>query len=196
MNDEPLRAGEVLRAGGWSGATDRVVLDYDARFLRRKRLTTEAGRAVMVDLAQMTSVDDGDALRLADGSLVAVVAASEALLAVTPGPGGATLARLAWHVGNRHTPCQIEPARLLVRRDPVLQEMLAGLGSETSLVNEPFLPEGGAYGHGRTLGHSHGGDGGHDHEHVHEDDHPHGGRRVRYHSSHVTAGDEPDEADI
>jgi hypothetical protein len=45
---------------------------------------------------------------------------------------------------------------LLIRDDHVLADMLARLGAEVSRVTAPFVPEGGAYGHGRTHGHSHG----------------------------------------
>jgi urease accessory protein len=68
---------------------------------------------------------------------------------------GATLARLAWHIGNRHTPCQVEADRLLIQRDHVLEDMLTRLGAKITHIEEPFRPEIGAYGHGRTHGHSH-----------------------------------------
>jgi urease accessory protein len=71
------------------------------------------------------------------------------------------LARLAWHIGNRHTPCQVEKGRLLIRRDHVLEAMLRQLGAGVEAVIAPFRPEGGAYGHGRTMGHDHG----HSHDH-------------------------------
>ena len=96
------------------------------------------------------SLAEGDLLQLEDGGLVAVRAAPEALLEVT-----GDLPRLAWHIGNRHTPCQIEPHRLLIQTDHVLEAMLKGLGGHVRAVEEPFSPEGGAYGHGRTMGHSH-----------------------------------------
>jgi len=79
-----------------------------------------------------------------------VRAAPEDLLQVT-----GDLPRLCWHLGNRHTPCQIETERLLIRHDHVLADMLERLGATVDKVNEPFTPEGGAYGHGRTMGHSH-----------------------------------------
>ena len=44
----------------------------------------------------------------------------------------------------------------LIRRDHVLEKMLAGLGAALTLTTAPFKPEGGAYGHGRTMGHDHG----------------------------------------
>ena len=92
---------------------------------------------------------------LEDGALVAVEAAAEPLAEVTAEP--AALARLAWHVGNRHTPAEIGDGRLLIQRDHVIEDMLAKLGAAVRHVRAPFRPEGGAYGHGRTHGHHHGG---------------------------------------
>ena len=68
---------------------------------------------------------------------------------------GPDLVRLAWHIGNRHTPCQIEADRLLIQQNHVMWDMLALLGATVKDVSEPFTPEGGAYGHGRTHGHRH-----------------------------------------
>ena len=139
-------------AGTWSGAASRCLLTYDDRFFRRRKLVTVDGWALVADFDQTVSLDHGCALELADGRLVEVVAAPEALLAVT----GADLPRLAWHIGNRHTPCQIEAGRLVIQNDPVIAHMLAHLGAEVAEITEPFTPEGGAYGHGRTHSHDHG----------------------------------------
>ncbi len=154
---------------------DRVTLGYDSRFLRRKRLTADSGATFLLDLPETISLDAGDCFVLDDGKLIEVVAAQEPVLVVT-----GDLPRLAWHIGNRHTPCQIEPGRLVIRRDHVLEEMLHQLGAGVSEAVEPFTPEGGAYGHGRTLGHDHGPEAGHEQKHVH------------FHSSH-THPDEPEE---
>jgi len=151
MTDLPL-AQSLHRKGDWTGAADTVRLDYDARFLRRKRLETEEGRPFVVDLAQTTSLDEGDALVLSDGTLVEVRAASEEILLIT----GPSLPRLAWHIGNRHTPCQIKPNCLVIQRDPVIRHMLEHLGAEVTEALGAFTPEGGAYGHGRTHSHEHG----------------------------------------
>lgn len=127
----------------------QVALDYDSRLLRRRRLAC-AGGDFMVDLAEVASLEDGDAFELSDGRLIAVRAAPEPVLVIR-GP----LARLAWHIGNRHTPCRIEADRLIIRQDHVLEAMLRRLGAEVGHQTLPFRPEGGAYGHGRTFGHSH-----------------------------------------
>ena len=132
-------------------AADTVTLDYEARFLRRKRLVSDRGEPFFVELAETKSLNQGEGFRLDDGRIIAVMAAAEPLLAVRHG----NLARIAWHVGNRHTPCQIADDHILIREDNVLQAMLEGLGASVTQVTEPFTPEGGAYGHGRTHGHEH-----------------------------------------
>jgi urease accessory protein len=141
--------------------TDSVILGYEDRFLRRKVLTTVSGAQVLVDLPQTTSLDHGGVLVTEDGAEIAVLAAAEPLLAIT----GDDLPRLAWHIGNRHTPCRIESTRLLIQPDHVIRAMLERLGATVTEVTEPFTPEGGAYGHGRTHGH--------DHSHVHVPAHDH-----------------------
>lgn len=150
MSDLPA-AHSLRRAGTWENAIDHVVLSYDERFLRRKRLVTQQEAGFLVSLAETVSVAQGDAFELDDGRMIEVRAAEEPVLVVT-----GDLPRLAWHIGNRHTPCQIEPARLLIGRDHVLEAMLRQMGASVTHRMEAFTPEGGAYGHGRTMGHSHG----------------------------------------
>jgi urease accessory protein len=170
---EDMTAGRVHRAGTWVGTpSDRLVLDYEGRFLRRKRVTCASGRAMLVDLPETVSLDAGDVLETGEGTLVVVEAAPEPLLRVT-----GDLPRLAWHIGNRHTPCAVAGDHLLIRADHVLAEMLRGLGAGVAEVTAPFTPEGGAYGQGRTLGHAHGHDHGvsqdyqgHGHGHAHDHD--------------------------
>lgn len=144
-------AQSIHRKGGWSGETLFCELDYSARFVRRKRLTTLCGQAFLVDLPHTTSIDHGDALELSDGRFVQIIAADEALMRVD----GSDLVRLAWHIGNRHTPCQIGADYLLIQDDAVIGHMLQQLGAKVKKVIAPFTPEGGAYGHGRTHAHEH-----------------------------------------
>lgn len=135
---------------------DSCVLSYEDRFLRRKVLTTQGGEAFLVDLAHTISLNVGDAFALEDGRLIAVIAADEPLLEIT----SHRLLSLVWHIGNRHCPAQIEAARVLIQPDHVIRDLMRKLGADVRDVTEPFTPEGGAYGHGRT--HSH------DHGHVHD----------------------------
>ena len=156
-----LALAQRLHAGDDTAhAAAECALTHDDRFFRRRKLTTTEGWSFVADFEQTVSLNHGDLLELGDGRLVRVVAAPERLLAVT----GPDLPRLAWHIGNRHTPCQIDGFRLLIRNDPVIAHMLRHLGADVAEVIEPFTPEGGAYGHGRTHAHEHG-HSAHDHAH-------------------------------
>jgi urease accessory protein UreE len=130
---------------------DTVTLTYDERFLRRKLLTSDNGEEFLVDLPETVSLNSGDAFKLEDGRLIGVKPAIEELLEVK----GPDLVRLAWHIGNRHTPCELGKDRLLIQRDHVMRDMLTKLGAALRDVTEKFTPEGGAYGHGRTHSHAH-----------------------------------------
>jgi urease accessory protein len=149
------RASEVRPAGRWQGAIDRVVLDSDERQRRRSVLTGESGMKFLLDLPNQTRLRDGDGLVLDDGAIVRVAGKPEALLEITAATPR-ELARLAWHLGNRHTDVQIVGDRLRIRRDHVLEHMLRGLGAHVDAIEAPFDPEPGAYGHAR---------------HHHDDDH-------------------------
>ena len=153
-----IRATKVIHAGHWSGvATDAVVLPYDDRHRRRLAMQGERGLEFLLDLPEATALRHGDGLVLEDGRMVEVRSKPEPLLVITS-KDAHHLARLAWHLGNRHVPAAIEHGRILIRPDHVLAEMLAGLGADVSAIEAPFDPEGGAYaqaGHGGNHGHHH-----------------------------------------
>jgi urease accessory protein len=125
---------------------DYVVLDADERQRRRIMLTGERGTKFLLDLAQATTLRDGDGLVLEDGSIVRVAGKPEQLVEITAASPH-ELARLAWHLGNRHTDVQVLEGRLRIRRDHVLEEMLRGLGGRLNAIEAPFDPEHGAYHH-------------------------------------------------
>jgi urease accessory protein len=142
-----LRATRIEHAGHWprKEARGTVTLAYDDRHRRRLRLATDAGEAFLLDLPQTSVLAEGDGLALSDGTWLAVRAAPEALIEVTA-ESTALLLRLAWHIGNRHLPAQLERERILIREDAVIAAMLEGLGARLRRVTHPFSPEGGAYG--------------------------------------------------
>jgi urease accessory protein len=147
------RASQVARAGAWraADAIDRVVLDADERHRRRIVLTAEGGTKFLLDLTDVTALRDGDGLVLGDGTIVAVVAKPEPLVEIAA-KDAADLARLAWHLGNRHTEMQVVGGRLRIRRDHVLEDMLRGLGARVTAIEAPFEPQRGAYDHGHDGG--------------------------------------------
>jgi len=141
-----LRAERIDRAGQWprERARGTVTLGYDDRHRRRLRLESDAGEPFLLDLPRAGVLEEGDGLALSDGSWLAVQAASEALIEVTAS-SPELLTRLAWHIGNRHLPAQLEGGRILIRDDHVIAAMLEGLGARLRRIDAPFTPERGAY---------------------------------------------------
>lgn len=153
----PYRSTAVLSPGPKDKAPlHSITLAHDARHLRRKLLHLENDDVVMLDLKEAVMLADGDLLALEGGGYIRVVAAPEALYEIRP-RDPLHLVELAWHLGNRHLPAQIETGRILISRDPVIRTMLEGLGATVTEISEPFHPLRGAY-HAA---------GGHDHGHHH-----------------------------
>ncbi len=162
------RAARVVPSGAWPQAerADHITLIYDDRYRRRLRLLGDGGTDFLLDLPEPVVLRDGDGLALDDGGYVMVKAADETLVEIRA-KDPALFVRLAWHLGNRHLPAQIEADRILIRDDHVIVDMLKGLGAEVRAVSAPFNPEGGAYGqhnHDHRHPHAHGAGGRHGHD--------------------------------
>lgn len=172
-----IRATDVMARGDWRGEpADTVVLDFDDRHRRRFAMEGVGGLNFLLDLPEAIALRTGDALKLEDGRLVEVVGASEPLAEIRA-ESPEHLLRLAWHLGNRHLPVQVANGRLRIRRDHVIEAMVAGLGGRVRAIEAAFDPEGGAYAQA-SHAHHHGHDHAHDHGHHHHDhahhDHGHG----------------------
>lgn len=158
---------------------DRVVetltLDHEDRNRRRVALKGDGGRDILLDLDKPTALNDGDAVKLEDGSLVLIKAAAQKLIGITA-ENPLRLMRVAWHIGNRHTPAEITADAIYIEHDHVLAEMVRGQGCTMSEVERPFQPERGAYDHDHAnCGHDHHDHHGHhNHDHGHEHGHDHG----------------------
>ena len=124
---------------------DTITLDETARHRRRTKLTSDNGIAFLLDLSEARLLRHGEGLVLSDGRMIEVRAEPEALMEVR-GRDERHLLALAWQIGNRHLAAQIEPDRILIRRDHVIKDMLVGLGAIVIDIQAPFDPEGGAYG--------------------------------------------------
>jgi len=165
----------VTRALDHARLIDSVMLGADQRRIQTGHFTGVNGTAIGFMLPEPVLLRMGDALELDDGSLVEVVIEPEPLTEVR-GNDVTHLARLAWHLGDRHVPVQILPNRLRLRRDAALEAMLTALGARLTPIEAPFDAEGGAYatGHGHDHhDHGHGHHHHHDHHHGHDHDHAH-----------------------
>ena len=147
------RATMVRTAGEWGGAeaSATVTLAFDYRYRRRIKFTDDTGDDFLLDLEETTRLEDGDGLILEAGGIIAVRAAAEDVLDITCA-SPAEAARIAWHIGNRHTPVEVlDDGGLRITYDHVLEDMITGLGGDCRRTRAPFAPEPGAYaetGHG------------------------------------------------
>jgi urease accessory protein len=140
------RAIAVRTPGDWAEAStvDTVTLAYLDRHRRRIRLVGDSGEAYLLDLPRARHLVDGDGLELEGGGYLAVRSAPEPIFEITAAhPTG--LLRIAWHLGNRHLPLQVAGERLRIRADPVIADMVTGLGGRITQLEAPFDPEMGAY---------------------------------------------------
>jgi urease accessory protein len=138
----------------------RVVLPFELRQKSRLRAKAETGEEIALILPRGRVLRGGERVTATDGREVEIVAAPEKLLHIESGQ----LARVAYHLGNRHVPLQVGSDFLRIAEDHVLEEMVRKLGGRVSHVEAPFEPEAGAYGHQHgEMGH-----GGRIHDHFHD----------------------------
>ena len=123
---------------------DTITLDETARHRRRIKLTSDKGIEFLLDLPQARLLQHGEGLKLNDGRIIEVRAEPEKLYEITANNSRHLLA-LSWQIGNRHLAAQITEDKLYIRSDPVIKQMLLGLGAMVKDVVAPFSPEAGAY---------------------------------------------------
>lgn len=154
------RAVRVIADEGWlpERQVGTVTLPYTDRHRRRIVLSDDAGADFLLDLPEAVPIADGDGLELENGGVIHVIAAPEDVADVTC-RSPTHLARVAWHLGNRHLPVQLLGGRIRIRADHVIRDMVEGLGGHVEDIEAPFDPEAGAYAAG-----------GHHHHHHHDDE--------------------------
>ena len=159
-NPEPIvvreRAAEADAGAGGRTPDGQLTLPFELRRKSRLRTRLDDGREVALLLERGSVLRDGDRLRSDCGRCIEVAAGNEPV-SVVRANDARTLARAAYHLGNRHVPVQVGRHELRYLADHVLDEMVAGLEAEVVRAELPFEPETGAYGH-----HGHHGDDGPD----------------------------------
>ncbi|MFD2453623.1 urease accessory protein UreE [Ideonella paludis] len=124
-----------------------LALDWATRQKSRFDARLSNDEHVGVFLPRGHVLRGGDVLVAEDGRLVRVVAADEAVTVVSapamlnPAEAAHALMRGAYHLGNRHVMLSLQSGRLVMEPDPVLGEMLKGLGLEVREAREPLSPK-------------------------------------------------------
>jgi urease accessory protein len=168
------RVVRVFADSGDRAPVDSVVISSNQRRVQSAHLTGVKGTVIGIMLPEPVLLRNGDLLELDDGSFVDVVAEPEPLIEIR-GNDVTHLARLAWHLGDRHVPVQVLANRLRMGRDENLEALLKSLGARLTEIEAPFDPEGGAY---ATQAAHHAHDHHHDHDHCGHD-HSHDQHRHR-----------------
>jgi urease accessory protein len=123
-----------------------LTLTFEERRKSRQRVRLDDGREAGLALPRGTVLRHGDIFEAEDGTCIEVRAAAERLsLVQCPDPAG--LARLCYHLGNRHQSVQIEGNRVSYPADSVIDAMVTGLGHAVLAVTSAFEPECGAHHH-------------------------------------------------
>ena len=138
-----LEARELTTTGE---ASDRLALTWELRRKSRLRATTESGQEIGLFLPRGTVLFKGDLLRTADDRIVEVEAAPEDVSTISS-PDAVLLARVAYHLGNRHVRTQVGPGFIRYRHDRATDELVRKLGAEVVVEDLPFEPERGTKDH-------------------------------------------------
>jgi urease accessory protein len=142
----------------------QLKLPFDARQKSRLKTRLVSGEEVGLMLPRGEILRGGDLVTASDGRVIEVLAEPEKLLHVESD----ALAKIAYHLGNRHVPVQVGEGFLRIAADHVLEEMVKKLGAKVRAVEAPFEPEAGAYAGGHHQ-HDEMGHGGKIHDHVHDE---------------------------
>jgi urease accessory protein len=121
--------------------SDRLSLAFERRSRSRQRAKLDSGEEIGLVMPRGEVLRGGDRVLASDGRVFEVVSAPERLLHIE----ALSLARIAYHLGNRHVPVQIGEGFLRIGEDRVLEDMLRRLGADITPIEAPFEPEGGAY---------------------------------------------------
>lgn len=125
--------------------TATVTLDLDTRIKSRAQVRLDDGREAGLLLPRGQVIRGGDVLATEDGrEVVRVIAAPENVTTVYA-RDALLLARVCYHLGNRHVPLQIEREWVRYQHDHVLDAMVMGLGAAVRTEQAAFEPEAGAY---------------------------------------------------
>ncbi|WP_413723402.1 urease accessory protein UreE [Sodalis sp. RH24] len=126
-------------------ATATVTLDLDTRIKSRAQVRLDDGREAGLLLPRGQVIRGGDVLATEDGGEVVRVIAAPETVSTVYARDTLLLARVCYHLGNRHVPLQIERDWVRYQHDHVLDAMVMGLGAAVRTEQAAFEPEAGAY---------------------------------------------------
>lgn len=124
---------------------DWLELEWEELNKRILRKQTEGGIDVAISLEKGDSLHYGDVLYEDENTLIAVRTTLEKAFVIKP-KSMQEMGKVAFEIGNRHTPCIIDDNEVLVRFDHTLEKLLDEVGvtyeKSERRFKEPFKYKG------------------------------------------------------
>jgi urease accessory protein len=117
-----------------------VSLSWELRRKSRLRAATVRGEEIGLFLPRGTVLVQGSLLLASDGRIIEVAVAPEDVSTVAS-PDPVLLARVAYHLGNRHVRMQVGEGFVRYRHDRATDELVRQLGAEVVSEEVPFEAE-------------------------------------------------------
>ena len=144
--DDAREMVEVHEIATGGQPSDRLALTWELRRKSRLRASTVRGEEIGLFLPRGTVLVPGSLVRASDGRIIEVMAAPEDVSTVVS-PDPVLLARVAYHLGNRHVRTQLGAGFVRYRHDRAVDELVRQLGAEVTVEELPFEPERGTNDH-------------------------------------------------
>lgn len=129
-----------------SKVVDSILLKHQDRYLRKKILLSRKKNKIFFNFTKAIYLKHNTYLMTKDKKVIKVLAKKEKIIEINI-KNSKKRCEVAWHIGNRHMPAQVEANKINIIYDQVIFKMLKSLGYQVSIKNKIFDPIGGAYDH-------------------------------------------------
>lgn len=133
-----------------SKEVDWLEVEWEELAKRILRKDTEAGRDISISLEPGEHLETGGLLYEDENLQIAVRTTLEDVYVITPA-SMTEMGKVAFELGNRHTPCLVEDDNITVRYDSTLETIFKDIGVAYKLeqrrIDRPFKYKGHAHAH-------------------------------------------------
>ncbi|MCK6441588.1 urease accessory protein UreE [Elstera cyanobacteriorum] len=131
---------QIKLSGTWALAAAAGVVSVTHKQRHGRQRLKLGADTLVVTVPRDQLLGDGDALVTETGTHYLVRMVPERVLLVSNAEAAVT-ARLAWHLGARGVPVEIQPGGIVIPDSPANRRLVAGLGAESEPAKRVFTPE-------------------------------------------------------
>ena len=124
----------------------KVPLGWEDRTKSRQKVKTEQGEEFAIALSTGQSLNIGDILFEDKERIIVIDSIKENVLVVYPS-SPQEMAKIAFQIGNRHAPIQIEEDRILTPYDRLMEDFLKKLHFHCEVTTDTFTHDFSTYHH-------------------------------------------------